>query len=123
MTARDGLSIGVDIGGTFTDVVVRKAGAPTRIMKIPSTRKDPSIAVLQALGRVTADCARKRPGVTPFVHGAPGATSAVVGRQGACVGLLTTKGCRDVLESGRRTRPCAPAPRWSPPSCWSARAR
>ncbi len=49
------LSIGVDIGGTFTDVVVRRKGAPTRIMKIPSTRTDPSLAVLEALKRMEAD--------------------------------------------------------------------
>jgi N-methylhydantoinase A/oxoprolinase/acetone carboxylase beta subunit len=46
------LRIGVDIGGTFTDVVVRRPGAPSRIMKIPTTRGDPSIAVLEALKRM-----------------------------------------------------------------------
>jgi N-methylhydantoinase A len=104
MTARDGLSIGVDIGGTFTDVVVRKAGAPTRIMKIPSTRKDPSIAVLQALERMEADWALKPQDVTRFVHGTTVATNAVLERKGACVGLITTKGFRDVLEIGRQMR-------------------
>ena len=48
MSTSGDVSIGVDIGGTFTDVVVRRPGAPTRIMKIPSTPKDPSIAVLEA---------------------------------------------------------------------------
>ena len=49
------LRIGVDIGGTFTDVVVRRPGAPSRIMKIPTTRSDPSIAVLEALKRMQAE--------------------------------------------------------------------
>jgi N-methylhydantoinase A/oxoprolinase/acetone carboxylase beta subunit len=49
MSADGGPAIGVDIGGTFTDVVVRATGAPARILKIPTTRADPSRAVLEAL--------------------------------------------------------------------------
>src|SRR5262245_50246448 len=55
MTRRGGIAIGVDIGGTFTDVVVSSPGTPMRIMKLPSTRKDPSVAVLKALQRMQAD--------------------------------------------------------------------
>ena len=49
MSTSGDLLIGVDIGGTFTDVVVRRPGEPTRILKMPTTRNDPSRAVLQAL--------------------------------------------------------------------------
>src|SRR3954452_8462490 len=90
MSKRGDLLVAVDIGGTFTDVVVRGAGAPTRIMKIPSTRKDPSIAVLQALARMEADWDLRPQQVTRFVHGTTVATNAVLERKGACVGLITT---------------------------------
>jgi len=96
--------IGVDIGGTFTDVVVRGPGAATRIMKIPSTRKDPSVAVLQALERMEADWGLAPQQVTRFVHGTTVATNAVLERKGACVGVITTAGFRDVLEIGRQMR-------------------
>jgi N-methylhydantoinase A len=55
MSTSGDVSIGVDIGGTFTDVVVRHPGARTRIMKIPSTRKDPSVAVLEAVKQMEAE--------------------------------------------------------------------
>src|SRR6516164_8818045 len=87
MSTSGDVSIGVDIGGTFTDVVVRRPGARTRIMKIPSTRKDPSVAVLEALKQSTTV-----------------ATNAVLERKGACIGLITTQGFRDVLEIGRQMR-------------------
>jgi N-methylhydantoinase A len=96
--------IGVDIGGTFTDVVVRRSGAPARIMKIPSTPKDPSIAVLQALQRMQTDWGLRPQQVFRFVHGTTVATNAVLERKGACVGLITTEGFRDVLEIGRQMR-------------------
>jgi N-methylhydantoinase A len=96
--------IGVDIGGTFTDVVVRRSGAPARIMKIPSTPKDPSIAVLQALQRMQADWGLRPQQVIRFVHGTTVATNSVLERKGACVGLITTEGFRDVLEIGRQMR-------------------
>ena len=104
MSTRGDLLIGVDIGGTFTDVVVRGPGAATRIMKIPSTRNDPSLAVLQALERMEADWDLAPQQVTRFVHGTTVATNAVLERKGSCVGLITTEGFRDVLEIGRQMR-------------------
>src|SRR5215468_7736403 len=104
MSVNGGLSIGVDIGGTFTDVVVRRRGAVTRIMKIPSTRGDPSIAVLAALAQMEANWALKPADVARFVHGTTVATNAVLERKGARVGLITTRGFRDVLEIGRQMR-------------------
>ena len=98
------LRIGVDIGGTFTDVVVRRPGAPSRIMKIPTTRGDPSIAVLEALKRMQAEWGLAPQDVLRFVHGTTVATNAVLERKGAKVGVLTTEGFRDVLEIGRQMR-------------------
>jgi len=104
MNANGGLSIGVDIGGTFTDVVVRCPGAPTRVMKMPSTRGDPSLAVLAALKQMEADWDLPIAQVARFVHGTTVATNAVLERKGARVGLITTRGFRDVLEIGRQMR-------------------
>jgi N-methylhydantoinase A len=104
MTRRGELSVGVDIGGTFTDVVVSAPGAPTRIMKLPSTRKDPSVAVLQALRRMAADWGVASRHITRFVHGTTVATNAVLERKGSRVGLIATQGFSDVLEIGRQMR-------------------
>ncbi|HKD25497.1 MAG TPA: hydantoinase/oxoprolinase family protein, partial [Xanthobacteraceae bacterium] len=104
MSTSGDASIGVDIGGTFTDVVVRRPGARTRIMKIPSTRKDPSVAVLEALKQMEAEWALPPQEVARFVHGTTVATNAVLERKGACIGLITTQGFRDVLEIGRQMR-------------------
>jgi len=104
MSTSGDVSIGVDIGGTFTDVVVRRPGARTRIMKIPSTRKDPSVAVLEALKQMEAEWALPPQEVARFVHGTTVATNAVLERKGACIGLITTRGFRDVLEIGRQMR-------------------
>src|SRR5262245_42861826 len=104
MSTSGDVSIGVDIGGTFTDVVVRRPGARTRIMKIPSTRKDPSVAVLEALKQMEAEWALPPQEVARFVHGTTVATNAVLERKGACIGLVTTQGFRDVLEIGRQMR-------------------
>jgi N-methylhydantoinase A/oxoprolinase/acetone carboxylase beta subunit len=105
MTAPPGpYSIGVDIGGTFTDIVCVDAAGDTRLLKLPTTSRDPSAAAIQAI-RVM----REQWGVTPeaiarFVHGTTIATNAVLERKGARIGLITTAGFRDVLEIGRQMR-------------------
>jgi N-methylhydantoinase A len=104
MNSGGDLAIGVDIGGTFTDVVVHRPGAPPRIMKLPSTRADPSVAVLQALLRLEADWGLPPQQVCRFVHGTTVATNAVLERKGPHVGVIATAGFRDVLEIGRQMR-------------------
>jgi N-methylhydantoinase A len=100
----DGFEIGVDIGGTFTDIVCYRRGEPLHLMKISSTRSDPGVGVLNALAAI-----RERWGIEPqhisrFVHGTTVATNAVLERKGAPVGLITTAGFKDVLEIGRQSR-------------------
>jgi N-methylhydantoinase A/oxoprolinase/acetone carboxylase beta subunit len=97
-------TIGVDIGGTFTDVVCRRPGEPTRIVKIPSTPDDPARAVLQAADHIAAQWGVSAAEIARFAHGTTVATNAVIERGGATIGLLTTKGFRDVLEIGRQMR-------------------
>jgi N-methylhydantoinase A/oxoprolinase/acetone carboxylase beta subunit len=102
--ATQGVAIGVDIGGTFTDVVCTRPGVPPQILKLPTTRTDPSQAVLQSLARMAADWGVDVADIGRFVHGTTVATNAVIERKGAEIGLLTTEGFRDVLEIGRQMR-------------------
>ena len=96
--------IGVDIGGTFTDVVCRLEDGSVRIAKIPTTAGDPSRAVLVALDMARRDWGVGASEVSRFVHGTTVATNAVLERKGARIGLITTEGFRDVLEIGRQMR-------------------
>ena len=96
--------IGVDIGGTFTDVVCRRAGEPLKIVKIPSTRADPSVAVLRSVKHMVETWGVDPAEIARFVHGTTVATNAVIERKGAKIGLLTTQGFKDVLEIGRQMR-------------------
>jgi N-methylhydantoinase A len=94
--------IGVDVGGTFTDLILMdEATGQVRIAKVPTTVRNQAEGVLAALrGAGIAPSAIK-----VLVHGTTTATNALIERKGAVAGLITTKGFRDVLELGRRTRP------------------
>ena len=91
--------VGVDTGGTFTDIVLLQEGK-IRIHKVLSTPDDPSSAILQGL----ADLGVAQ-NLDVLVHGSTVATNAVLEHKGAITGLITTAGFRDVLEIGRQTRP------------------
>ena len=91
--------VGVDTGGTFTDIVWFEAGE-LRVHKVLSTPEDPSKAILEGLKALgTSD------ELDALVHGSTVATNAVLEHRGARTGLITTAGFRDVLEIGRQTRP------------------
>jgi N-methylhydantoinase A len=101
--------IGVDVGGTFTDLVLAGAHGEVRVCKVPSVPEDPGQGVLDALGRAAeileADVSALLAACEVFVHGSTVATNIVVERKGARVGLLTTEGFRDSLEIRRGMRP------------------
>ena len=99
-----GIEFGIDIGGTFTDVVCRRADGSIRLAKVPTSRADPSRAVLAALGTAGAEWDVATTAITRFAHGTTVATNAVLERKGARIGLITTEGFRDVLEIGRQMR-------------------
>jgi N-methylhydantoinase A len=98
------VAIGVDIGGTFTDVVARGADGSTRIAKVPSTRPDPAEAVRNVLRDLLPAWELAPGAVERFVHGTTVATNAVLERKGSRLGLLATEGFSDVLEIGRQSR-------------------
>jgi N-methylhydantoinase A len=106
-----GVRVGVDVGGTFTDLVVLADGE-LRFAKVPSTPEDQSAGVMSAL-EVAAVAAHE---VVAFAHGTTVATNALLERRGARTALLTTDGFRDVLEIARQTRPSLYDLRKSPPA-------
>src|SRR5436309_623730 len=93
------LFVGVDTGGTFTDLVLLQEGE-IRVHKVLSTPDDPSQAILQGLSDLGV-----RESLSTLVHGSTVATNAVLEHKGVLTGLITTSGFRDVLEIGRQTRP------------------
>ncbi|HET7882873.1 MAG TPA: hydantoinase/oxoprolinase family protein [Acetobacteraceae bacterium] len=96
--------IGVDIGGTFTDIVCRRAGEPMHTLKIPTTRGDPSEAVLNAIRHLSRDLGVAAEDITRLLHGTTIATNSVLERKGAKIGLIASQGFRDVLEIGYQLR-------------------
>ena len=96
--------IGVDIGGTFTDIVCREPGGRMHLMKVPTTRRDPSEAVIRSLDAMGEKWGLSVAEIGRFVHGTTVATNAVLERKGASIGLITTEGFRDVIEIGRQLR-------------------
>ena len=98
------ISVGIDTGGTFTDVAAYdpESGAVT-VAKVPSTPDRPDDAVLQALGGL----GQEMDGVERLIYGTTVATNALIERRGARLALITTEGFRDTLEIGR-TRRAAP---------------
>ena len=97
-TAKD--RIGVEIGGTFTDLVWAGADGELHTGKTPST---PS-AIQEAVLRVIEEAGRPLSAVERVTHGSTVATNALIQRKGAAAGLLTTRGFRDVITIGRGDR-------------------
>src|SRR2546428_754049 len=97
--------LGVDIGGTFTDlVVINEATGTTRVGKILTTSKDPAHGVEQGIAALLDDARIPAGAVRAVVHGTTLATNALIERKGARTALLTTEGFRDALEIGREGR-------------------
>ena len=100
----DSAIIGVDVGGTFTDLIMLDpATGDLALAKTPTTLDNQATGVLNAIDAAEVDLAR----TALIVHGTTTTTNAVLERKLARTGLITTEGFRDVLELGRRTRPQA----------------
>lgn len=94
--------IGVDVGGTFTDVfVLDEATGTAQVAKVPTTRPDQSGGFLDGIRMKVDDLGT----VSVIVHGTTAGTNALLERKGARIGIITTEGLRDVLEMRRRDRP------------------
>jgi len=99
------LRIGVDVGGTFTDVVGMDDKGIIRFAKTPSTPHNQSEGVIDGIRKILAIFGANAEDVTQIVHGTTVATNALLERAGAPTALITTKGFRDVLHIGRQDRP------------------
>jgi len=94
--------LGVDVGGTFTDLLlVDDSNGETYTAKVPSTPEDSSIGVLDGINRICSQSDIDLSKVSQVMHGTTVATSAVLTGKGAKVGLITTKGYRQVLQVAR----------------------
>ena len=98
--------IGVDVGGTFTDLIITDSYTQeTDIHKVPTTPEDPSIGATEGIAEL---CQRSgiEPGAIDHVfHGTTIATNAVLEHEGARTGMITSEGYRDILHIGRHQRP------------------
>src|SRR3989304_8069619 len=93
--------VGSDVGGTFTDLIMLNVeDATVRLAKVPTTMDNQAYGVVAALSAAGAVL----PELQVIVHGTTTTTNAILERKVAKVGLITTKGFRDSLELGRRTR-------------------
>lgn len=94
--------VGVDVGGTFTDVLILdEATGSIRATKVPTTRQDQSQGFVEGIAREIRDFSH----IVTVVHGTTVGTNALLERKGARTGIITTQGFRDVLEMRRRDRP------------------
>ena len=102
MTGKGGMRLGVDVGGTFTDVFyLDERTGRFGIGKVPSVRDDIAKGFLQGIAASVAEPAT----IGSVVHGTTVGTNALLERKAARTGLITTNGFRDVLEMRRRDRP------------------
>ena len=96
------LMIGVDVGGTFTDVfVLDELCGIAEVAKVPTSKPDQSIGFLQGIAQRVEQASN----IAVVVHGTTVGTNAMLERKGATTGVITTHGLRDVLEMRRRDRP------------------
>src|SRR2546426_956337 len=97
--------LGVDIGGTFTDlVVIDDATGTARVGKVLTTAKDPAHGVEEGIHALLDEAGVRSDAVRAVVHGTTLATNALIERKGAKIALLTTEGFRDALEIRREGR-------------------
>ena len=98
------LRLGVDVGGTFTDLVLMEHSAVLASLKVPTTPSDPLEGVLRGLTMILAEQKRRPAELRMIGHGTTIATNLLVEGKGARTALLTTQGFRDVLEFRRSSR-------------------
>jgi len=97
-----GYRLGVDVGGTFTDLLlINEESGATHTAKVPSTPEDSSIGVLNGIARICEESGIDPKDVNRVMHGTTVATNAVLTGKGAKVGLVTTSGYEDTLQVAR----------------------
>ena len=107
--------IGVDIGGTFTDVILIDPSGRVNSHKLLSTPDNFSNAMIKGIEQICARANIEPSSITKIVHGTTVVTNACIEMKGAKVGLLTTQGFRDILEIGRGRLPAVLDLTWEKP--------
>ena len=98
--------VGVDIGGTFTDFMLYDAASGSvHVHKVPSTPSEPERAMVSGLAELCRLAGVAEGEITGVFHGTTIATNAVLQHEGAVVGMITTRGFRDIVHIGRHQRP------------------
>ena len=98
--------IGVDVGGTFTDLVLTDTETQQMdIHKLASTPDDPSVAVIRGINEICEHTNIKPEQIRHVFHGTTVATNAALQYKGAVSGMITTEGFRDIIHIGRHQRP------------------
>ncbi|NKY57659.1 hydantoinase/oxoprolinase family protein [Nocardia flavorosea] len=97
--------IGVDVGGTFTDLVLWDDDGTVVVHKTPSTNHDPSIGTMDGIGVLAERAGIDPADIAMFFHGTTVATNIVLEHNGCDVGMITTEGFRDLLHIARKKRP------------------
>ena len=97
--------IGVDVGGTFTDLILEKGPRDVYVHKVPSTPQDQSVGVINGISEICAIGNVNFKDIELIVHGTTVATNITLEHNGSEVGMLTTKGFRDILHIARHKRP------------------
>ncbi|MDQ6434283.1 hydantoinase/oxoprolinase family protein [Mesorhizobium sp. LHD-90] len=103
------IRVGVDVGGTFTDIVLERSGEGGErkvvVTKVSSTPHDQSEGVVEGILKVCALAGMKPGEIDAVFHGTTVSTNMVIERAGAKVGMITTRGFRDILHMARHKRP------------------
>jgi N-methylhydantoinase A len=97
--------VGIDVGGTFTDLAVSLCDGREILHKVPSTPGAPDRAILQGLSELIDQGRLVGADIARLAHGTTVGTNALIERKVGIVGVVTTRGFRDLLEIGRQTRP------------------
>ena len=98
--------IGVDIGGTFTDLILADVAlSQTWIHKVPTTVADPSIGMMAGIATLCQMAQTDYAAIEHVLHGTTIATNTLLTHDGARTGMITTQGYRDIVHIGRHQRP------------------
>lgn len=96
--------IGIDVGGTFSDLIYLSTSGQITVLKVPSTPQDQSIGVRNSIRQLHTEIGSDNVKSAAIIHGSTVATNCTLERKGAEVALITTQGFKDVIEIGRQTR-------------------
>jgi N-methylhydantoinase A len=97
--------IGVDVGGTFTDLVLAGSDGSVLTQKVPTTPDDYGRGIVDGISAAMAAHRIDAADIASVVHATTVATNTILEVRGARTALVTTRGFRDILEIGRQTRP------------------